>query len=122
VSAASHLPAALLAQRSSQLRGVLPGVEQQQRHLGRMARLHLNALHADQRLRVALVLEVQRRLACARAARLVLTAPPAAGGRSSACTPMLGCCACPYIACMPWDRSILPRLLKVCRLSFLQAI
>ncbi len=86
MSAASHLPAALLAQRSSQLRGVLPGVEQQQRHLGRMARLHLNALHADQRLRVALVLEVRycglparaRRAWCSQLRLLpVVAAPPA---------------------------------------------
>lgn len=62
--APARLPAALLAQRSDEVGQAQAGVQQQQRHLGRVPLVQLDALHPDQRARVALVLEVDRRLAC----------------------------------------------------------
>lgn len=66
--AAARLPALLLAQRADQVGQAQARVQQQQRHLGRMPLVQLDALHADQRARVALVLEVDWRLACATSA------------------------------------------------------
>ena len=60
----ARLPAAALAQRGDQVGQTQARFQQQQRHLGRVPLMQLQALHADQRARMALVLEVDWRLPC----------------------------------------------------------